>query len=145
MPWDGIYALATPRRSFSMLFNTTNAVRGPGGTRAPGGSLMVYAAADLARGLARQSDSEIERRFLADLDAVFPPARRVVDEVVIRRWEQGLPYPRPGRAALQPALMRPQRRIHLAGDYLGMSYTDTAAWTAEVAARRARATIAAAA
>jgi hypothetical protein len=27
MPWDGIYALATPQRSFGMLMNTTNAVR----------------------------------------------------------------------------------------------------------------------
>ena len=141
MPWDGIYALATPSRSFSMLFNTTNAVRGLGGRREPGGSLTVYAAADLARALFRERDSEIERRFLDDLFAVFPSARRVVEEVVIKRWELGLPYPRPGRAALQEPLTRPQLRIHLAGDYLGTSYTDTAAWTGEVAARRARATV----
>src|SRR5262249_31803763 len=27
MPWDGLYALATPGRSFGMLFNTVNALR----------------------------------------------------------------------------------------------------------------------
>jgi len=35
MPWDELYALATPRRSFSMLFNTANVLRTPGGLRRP--------------------------------------------------------------------------------------------------------------
>ena len=43
MPWRGLYALATPRRSFSMVFNIANVLRG-------GGSLMVYAAAGGAIG-----------------------------------------------------------------------------------------------
>jgi oxygen-dependent protoporphyrinogen oxidase len=139
MPWDGIYALATPQRSFSMLFNTANVLRGPGGPRDPGGSLMVYAAADLARALAQQDDAEIERSFRDDLFAIYPDARRVVREVVVHRWERGLPYPRPGRARLQAPLTRPLGRIHLAGDYLGTWYTETAILTAQSAAAAARA------
>ncbi len=142
MQWESIYALATPRRSFSMLFNTANVLRDAEAPRVPAGSLMVYAAADLARSLAMESDAEIRRRFLDDLFAIFPDARRAVREVVIRRWHNGLPYPRPGRAGLQAALMRPQPRVHLAGDYLGTLYTDTASWTGEVAARRAEQTLA---
>ena len=139
MPWDGIYALATPQRSFSMLFNTANVLRGQSGPREPGGSLMVYAAADLARALAAQDDAEIERSFRDDLFAIYPEARRVLREVVIHRWERGLPYPRPGRAQLQAALTRPLGRVHLAGDYLGTWYTETAILTAQSAAAAARA------
>jgi oxygen-dependent protoporphyrinogen oxidase len=138
MPWDGIYALATPQRSFSMLFNTANVLRRPGRPREAGGSLMVYAAADLARALRQQDDAEIERSFRDDLFAIYPDARRVLREVVIHRWERGLPYPQPGRAALQASLTQPLGRIHLAGDYLGTWYTETAILTAQSAAAAAR-------
>jgi protoporphyrinogen/coproporphyrinogen III oxidase len=138
MPWDDIYALATPRRSFNMLFNTANVLRRPGEPRSAGGSLMVYAAADLGRALLAERDDDIRSRFRADLEDMFPEARRVVDDIVIRRWERGLPFPRPGRALLQPALTRPLGRVHLAGDYLGTWYTETAAQTAEQAAAAAR-------
>lgn len=137
MPWDGLYALATPNRSFGMLFNTVNALRQ--GPRQPGGALMVYAAANAARALAELDDDEIAARFLADLEAIYPAARGLVSEVVIRRWERGLPYAAVGRGALQPALARPLGRIHLAGDYLGTWYTETACATAEAAARSASA------
>jgi oxygen-dependent protoporphyrinogen oxidase len=99
---------------------------------------MVYAAADLARVIAQQDDADIERSFREDLFAIFPDARRVLREVVIHRLERGLPYPRPGRAALQPPLTRPLGRIHLAGDYLGTWYTETAILTAQSAAAAAR-------
>ena len=45
-----------------------------------------------------------------------------------------LPYPAPGRAALQPALDRPLGRIHLAGDYLGGVYSDTSIASGQEAA-----------
>ena len=142
MPWDAIYALATPRRSFTMLFNTANVLRTPGEPRAPGGSLMVYAAADLARAMLAERDEDIRARFRADLEDMFPEARRIVDDIVIHRWERGIPFPRPGRARLQPALTRPLGRVHLAGDYLGTWYTETAAQTAEQAAVAVRSQLA---
>ena len=133
MPWDGIYALATPGRSFGMLFNTVNVLRR--GSRRPGGALMVYAAANAARALADLDDAEIEARFAADLEALYPQTAGLVREVVIQRWEHGLPYASVGRGALQEALTRPLGRIYLAGDYLGTRYTETACATAEAAAR----------
>jgi protoporphyrinogen/coproporphyrinogen III oxidase len=138
MPWDELYALATPHRSFSMLFNTANVLRVRGAERQPGGSLMVYAAAGGARELADLDDARVSERFLADLDGLFPDARDVVREVVVQRWQRGLPYAAVGRARLQAPLTRPLGPIHLAGDYLGTWYTETAAQTAEAAANSVR-------
>jgi oxygen-dependent protoporphyrinogen oxidase len=133
MPWDGLYALATPGRSFGMLFNTVNALRD--GPRQPGGALMVYAAANAARALASLDDDEVAARFRADLEGIYPALRDLVSEVVIQRWERGLPYAAVGRGTLQTALTRPLGRIRLTGDYLGTWYTETACATAEAAAR----------
>ncbi len=138
MPWDELYALATPHRSFSMLFNTANVLRGRGTRRQPGGSLMVYAAAGGARALADLDDARVGEKYLADLISLYPQARGVVSEVVIRRWERGLPYAAVGRARLQAPLTHPLGNIHLAGDYLGTWYTETATQTAEAAARSVR-------
>ncbi|MBI2467525.1 MAG: FAD-dependent oxidoreductase [Candidatus Rokubacteria bacterium] len=139
MPWDGLYALATPKRSFNMLFNMANVLRAPDRPRQPGGSLMVYAGAGFARRLLDLDDSAITARYLADLHDLYPEARGIVEEVVIQRWERGLPYPRPGRSRLQPALTRPLDPIYLAGDYLGTWYTETAVQTAFAAAGKIRA------
>jgi oxygen-dependent protoporphyrinogen oxidase len=136
-PWDEIYALATPQRSFSMLFNTANVLRNTRARR-PGGSLMVYAAAGYARALAGLDDDEVAARFVADLHELYPESRGIVEEVEIQRWERGLPYPRPGRARLQPALTRSLAPVQLAGDYLGTWYTETAIGTASAAAGRVK-------
>jgi oxygen-dependent protoporphyrinogen oxidase len=136
MPYDGVYAAATPGMSFNMLFNTANVLRN--GARDPGGTLMVYAAAGLARALAELDDAEVEGRFLDDLHALFPALRGSVREAVIRRWEPGLPHPRPGRHLLQPALEQPLGAVHLAGDYLGTTYIETAIETGTAAALRIR-------
>jgi protoporphyrinogen/coproporphyrinogen III oxidase len=138
MPYDGVYAAATPKASFNMLFNTANALR-RGGVRAPGGSVMVYAAANLARALWDRPDHEVEQRFLEDLYERVPVLRGSVREAVIRRWELGVPHPRPGRHVLQPALEEPLGAVHLAGDYLGTTYIETAIETGAAAARAARA------
>jgi oxygen-dependent protoporphyrinogen oxidase len=138
MPWDDLYALATPKRSFSMLFNTSNVLRTAEGPRQPGGSLMVYAAAGFARRLEGLDDAAIADRFCEDLATLYPESRSVVSEVVIQRWDRGLPYPRVGRSRLQAALTRPLGRIHLAGDYLGTWYTETAIQTAVAAAAAIR-------
>ena len=137
MPYDGVYAAATPKASFNMLFNMANALR-RGGQREPGGSLMVYAAANLARRLWDRPDTEVEQRFLADLYERFPELRGAVREVAIRRWELGVPHPRPGRHRLQPALEQPLRNVWLAGDYLGTTYIETAIETGAAAARAVR-------
>ena len=99
----------------------------------------MYAGAGLARRLLDQDDAAITARYLADLHDLYPETRAIVREVVIQRWERGLPYPRAGRSRLQPALTRPLDPIYLAGDYLGTWYTETAVQTAFAAAGRIRA------
>jgi oxygen-dependent protoporphyrinogen oxidase len=134
MPWDEIYALATPKRAFSMLFNVVNVLRPRSPARQPGGSLMVYRSGHAALDLFEQSDSDIERGFLEDLFAIYPEARGLVTETVMVRMPRMLPYVAPGRAALQPALERPLGRLHLVGDYLGGVYTETAIASGQAAA-----------
>jgi protoporphyrinogen/coproporphyrinogen III oxidase len=140
MPWDPLYALATPKQVFSMVFNMGNVRRSGETTRAPGGSLMAYTAADSAKKLADVPDAEIAARYQEDLASIYPVSRDVVKEVVIHRWSHGTPYPRVGRAKVQAALMRPLGRVHLAGDYLGTWYTETAAATGAAAAKHVRET-----
>jgi oxygen-dependent protoporphyrinogen oxidase len=136
-PWDDLYALATPKRSFGMLFNTANVLRID--RRDPGGSLMVYAAANLARALDGLDDRDVAERFRVDLLELFPTLDGAIEETKIVRWERGLPHPTVGRAKLQGALTRDLSPVFLAGDYLGSWYTETAAHTAETAAAAARA------
>jgi oxygen-dependent protoporphyrinogen oxidase len=137
-PWDDVYAIATPKRSFNMFFNHANVLRaGPGG-REPGGSLMVYAGAGRARQLLEKSDEEIVRTYLRDLYDLFPELNGFVEETVVQRWERALAHVRPGRHLLQDALERPLGNIFLAGDYLGSFYTETAAQTGFEAAAKVR-------
>ena len=140
--WDGIYALAAARRSFNLFFNMANVLRGRERSREPGGSLMVYAAATLARRLWDADDPAVIETYLGDLEACFPGLPEVVAESVVQRWEHGVPYVRPGRHRLQSALVRPLGDVFLAADYLGTRYTDTAiaAGTAAAAAVRGRLT-----
>ena len=121
-----------------MLFNTANVLRAGGRPRSAGGSLMVYAAADAARRLTGLADGLVAERFLEELHDLLPETRDIVEETVIRRWDRGLPYPRPGRSRLQGALTRSLAPIYLAGDYLGTWYTETAVQTAALAARAIR-------
>ncbi len=141
MPWDDLYALATPKRAFSMLFNVANVLRPRSADRLPGGSLMVYRSAHAALELIERPDAEVERLFLDSLYAVYPQARGVVSETMLLKLPRMLPYVAPGRAALQPALERPLGRVHLAGDYLGGFYTDTAVSTGHEAATSIRAAL----
>ncbi len=137
MPYDHIYALATPKRSFNMLFNTACVTR-TGGARAPGGTLMVYSAASLAEALAERGDDEVARIYSDDVGEIFREVGSHIREVQIRRWPYGLPHPRPGRHLLQPALNRPLGNVFLAGDYLGTTYVETAVSTGTAAAHEIR-------
>jgi oxygen-dependent protoporphyrinogen oxidase len=138
MPWDDLYALATPKRAFSMLFNIANVLRARSAERRPGGSLMVYRSAHAGLRLMEQPDHHVEQTFLDSLYAVYPEACGIVKETILLKLPRMLPYVAPGRAALQPALERPLGRIHLAGDYLGGVYADTAISTGQEAARAIR-------
>jgi oxygen-dependent protoporphyrinogen oxidase len=119
MPYDDVYAMATPGRAFDMFTNQAHALR-RGGPRRPGGSLLLFAGAQGAAALMREPDELIVERFLADLHRLYPQTRDVIAGATVHRWKLGNVYARPGRSRLQAALEGPlgaHENLHLAGDY----------------------------
>jgi oxygen-dependent protoporphyrinogen oxidase len=139
MPWDGVYAMATPGRVIDQLTNQAHALRTPGARR-PGGSLMLFAGAHEAAALSGASDDAIVGRFVDDLVGLYPAAAGQVAEARVQRWPFGNVYSPPGRAARQPAIegpLGPARNIHLAGDYFAeLGNLEMAARTGAAAAER---------
>ena len=139
MPYDGLYALATPKLPFNMLFNMSNILRRPDRPRVPGGSLFIYRNGDRgAWKYLEMSDEEVEREWVDALTGLFPGLRGHVKETMILRMPRALPYPNPGYDGLLRTLVKPLGRIHLAGDYLGGSYTETAIGSGQAAALAVR-------
>jgi oxygen-dependent protoporphyrinogen oxidase len=144
MPYDDVYAIATPGRVFDMFTNQAHALRA-GGLRRPGGSLMLFAGARGAAALMRERDEVIVERFLADLHELYPQTRGVIAGAAVHRWELGNVYARPGRSRLQAALKGPlgtHENLHLAGDYFAeLGNIEAAARTGHAAAERVDARI----
>lgn len=126
-PWDDIYAIAAPKRSFAIALNQASIVRGSESVRRPGGSFMTFSPAALGRALLDKSDEEVVATHLRDLEAVLdaPGFSRTVVEAKASRWAVASPYSFPGRAKIQSTLTRGAGRVFLAGDYLGTLYTET--------------------
>jgi protoporphyrinogen/coproporphyrinogen III oxidase len=139
MPWDDVYAMATPGRAFDMFTNQAHALRA-GRERRPGGSLMLFAGGRGAADLMAESDAVITGRFLADLHSLYPETRGAVADAVVRRWQLGNVFARPGRHRLQALLegaLGPHRNLHLAGDYFAeLGNMEAAARTGLAAAER---------
>ena len=139
MPWDRVYAMATPGRVFDMFTNQGQDLRAAG-TRRPGGSLMLFAGAHGAAELMRESDEVVAARFLRDLHGLYPRTRGIVAEARVHRWELGNVYARPGRARLQAPLegaLGAHGNLHLAGDYFAeLGNMEAAARTGAAAADR---------
>jgi oxygen-dependent protoporphyrinogen oxidase len=140
MPWDEFYAVVFPEASFDMFFNHASPVR-TSAVRQPGGSLMVYAGGQKAAELLGVDDEEIKARFLADLYRTFPQMKGIVAETRLAKWS-------PGNAsrsvnfsfeAMTDHCLRPDNRVHFAGDYFAeIGSMETAASTAHEAALRVR-------
>jgi oxygen-dependent protoporphyrinogen oxidase len=144
MPYDDVYAIATPGRAFDMFTNQAHALRA-GGPRRPGGSLMLFAGAHGAAALMRESDEAIVERFLADLHALYPQTRGAIAGATVQRWELGNAYAHPGRGRLQAPLegaLGNNENLHLAGDYFAeLGNLEAAARTGLAAAERVDARI----
>ncbi|MEX5303119.1 protoporphyrinogen/coproporphyrinogen oxidase [Kocuria sabuli] len=137
-PWDDIYAIAAPKRSFAIALNQASIVRGTESVRRPGGSFMTFSPAILGRALLEKTEEEVIQTHLADLDQVL--GHGFADSVVeaqTDRWANATPYSFPGRAKLQSTLMRGADRVFLAGDYLGTLYTESSITTGFSAAQEA--------
>jgi protoporphyrinogen/coproporphyrinogen III oxidase len=119
MPYDDLYAMATPGRAFDMFTNQAHVLRRDR-PRRHGGSLMLFAGAQSAAALMRETDELIVERFLADLHRLYPQTRGLIAGTRVHRWELGNVYARPGRSRLRAALEGPlgaHQNLHLAGDY----------------------------
>lgn len=139
MPWDHVYAIATPDRPFDMFFNHANILRT--GPRRPGGSVMIYAGAGLAKRLLDKSDDEVTAGLFPGLFSLFPSMSAVIEESVVQRWELGNVFASPGRHELQAALEGPfgGSTVQLAGDYFAeLGTMEAAAKSGREAARRVR-------
>lgn len=139
MPWDPVYAMATPGQPFDMFTNQAHALRSTS-PRRPGGSLMLFAGGRRAGELSERPDDEIVARFVDGLDRLYPGAATVVAEARVHRWPLGNVFARPGRRHLQAPLegaLGPDRNLHLAGDYFAeLGNLEMAAQTGAHAARR---------
>ncbi|MFB9832315.1 flavin monoamine oxidase family protein [Actinoallomurus acaciae] len=119
MPYDDIYAMTTPDRTFDMFFNHANPLRRPG-RREPGGSLMCYAGGATAERLLKLSDAEITDIYTREILELFPALRGHIVESHIQRWFIGGTYRSLSDAAFEPLIeysREPGHRIHFAGDY----------------------------
>jgi protoporphyrinogen/coproporphyrinogen III oxidase len=144
MPYDDVYAMATPGRVFDIFTNQAHALR-RGGPRRPGGSLMLFAGGRGAAELMRETDERVTERFVADLHQLYPQTRGVIAGVTVHRWELGNVYARPGRGRLRAPLegaLGAHENLHLAGDYFAeLGNIEAAARTGHAAAERVDARI----
>lgn len=134
--WDDIYAIAAPKRSFAIALNQASIVRGSETSRKPGGSFMTFSPAALGQALLDVPEEKVIQTHLKDLSEVLdkPDFASTVIEAKVERWAVASPYSFPGRAKLQPTLLRGADRVFLAGDYLGTLYTETSITTGFLAA-----------
>lgn len=141
--YDDVYAVTCPKRSFAIATNQASIVRGKEKERQPGGSWMVFSPARLGYNLLDKSDEEVAAIHLKDLDEVLGGgfANNVV-EAQSARWRVASPYNAPGRAKIQPTLMRGTERIYLAGDYTGTLYTESSVMSGMKAAQDAASVLA---
>ncbi len=118
MPWDDLYSILTPDKSFNMCFNHANFMRSAVAGK-EGSVLMVYAGGDRGRRLLGLSEKEIEQRFLDDLADIYPQVRGVVAETMVKKWQLAGPFAAPGRWRVQSVLERGvDNRLFFAGDWV---------------------------
>ena len=139
MPWDDLYSILTPDKSFNMFFNHANFLRSAQGQK-QGSVLMVYAGADRARALQDLDDDGVRTRFLDDLDDVYPQVRGLIAETMVKKWQYAGPFAAPGRWRAQAALERGVGdKLFFAGDWVSEFVSmETAARTAVDAAAAVR-------
>lgn len=133
--WDDIYSFATPKRAFDVILNQTNLIRSREKKRKPGSSIMTFSPGESGRRLIDKSDNDIIELVLKDLDDIFPGFSSQVVEARVNKYPFGSAYIFPGRAEIQPTLLKPDDRLFLAGDYLGSTYTETAVQSGFTAAQ----------
>jgi oxygen-dependent protoporphyrinogen oxidase len=141
MPWDDLYSILTPDKSFNMFFNHANFLRSAAAKQ--GSVLMVYAGGDRGRSLWELDDETIRKRFLDDLHEMYPEIRELIVETMVKKWLYAGPFASPGRWRHQAVLERGvDDRLFFAGDWVSEFVSmETAARTGVEAAASARRTL----
>ncbi len=129
-------ALAAPCEGADIAALTLESGRLPG---SDGGEVLsVMLGNDAARRAMNRPDDELLRDIVEQLERTFPELRAAIVESRVQRWPIAEPLSPVGRARAIAAYRRSlggQRRVVLAGDYLGSPWTDGAAETGRWAAR----------
>ncbi len=138
-PWDDLYSILTPDKSFNMFFNHANFLQTLS-TPKPGSVLMVYAGGDRARALFDLGEDAIRERFVADLEDIYPQVHGHIVETMLKKWALAGPFAAPGRWRVQEALERGiDGRLFFAGDWVSEFVSmETAARTGVDAAAAVR-------
>ena len=139
MPWDDLYSILTPDKSFNMFFNHANWQRSTGAAK-QGSVLMVYAGGDRGRALIDLDEETIRQRFLHDLYGIYPQVRGIIAETMIKKWPHAGPFAAPGRWRAQAVLENGvDDRVFFAGDWVSEFVSmETAARTGVDAAESVR-------
>lgn len=96
----------------------------------PQGELLnVMLGGPAVPGLLDADDEEVIRAVVAELSDLVPEAGRGLVGATVRRWRAALPWVAPGQAARAARYRRAAEaepaRVILAGDYLGLPFTDS--------------------
>lgn len=132
-----VYGLLIPRAERQVIAAVGIESRKSEGRVGAGDLLDVMLAGDAAVELLALSDEEVTGRVLAELGRHFPGLGESVRFTRCFRWPEAEPRSPPGRSSLIAAYRRalPRgSRVVLAGDYMGMPFTEgaaeTGAWSA---------------
>ncbi len=139
MPWDDLYSILTPDKSFNMFFNHANWQRATGAAK-QGSVLMVYAGGDRGRALFDLDEETIRQCFLDDLYEIYPQVRGIIAETMVKKWPHAGPFAAPGRWRAQTVLEKGVNdRLFFAGDWVSEFVSmETAARTGVDAAESVR-------
>ena len=134
-----VYGLLIPRKERQCIAAVTLESNKDKG-RTPGGELLdVMLSGEAGAEWIEQSDELIENAVLNELETCFPGIRQAKKFTRMVKWKDAEPMSPVGRSRLvadYKAGWSPERRIILAGDYLGFPFTDSAAHTGKWAAEK---------
>ncbi len=133
-----VYGFFIPKAERGIIASITNEGRKYERRAGNGHLFLAFVAGEAAPDLMDRPDEEIAAAVLAEMDRYYPNLCDSVAAMRIYRWKEAMPFTPPGRGRLV-AQYRASRcdstRVFLAGDYIGMPFTEGAAETGAWAAR----------
>lgn len=134
-----IYGVLIPRSERDVIAGIGVESRKCASYAADGEVLNVMLDGVAGKRLVACSDAQITAEVLPDLDRIFPGVDRATSAVYVHRWQYAEPYSQPGRSRdihEYRNARNVQRRVILAGDYMGAPTTEGAAESGAWAASR---------